>query len=48
MKTIYTSEIHKYEIENNMVSFYELMGGRWVRLGAPELWDDEEIAELED
>lgn len=41
--TVYTSEYHKVEIVNNMVSSFELMGGRWVRLSSPVLWDEELI-----
>lgn len=43
--TVYTSECHKVEIVNNMVSSFELMGGRWVRLSNPVLWDEELIKE---
>ena len=38
--------IHKYEINGNMVQFFELMGNRWVSFEAPECWSEELIREL--
>lgn len=43
MKTYKIGEIHKIDVVGNAdgsynVSFYELMGGRWTRLGAEERW----------
>ena len=46
MTVIYKGEVHKYEIDGNMVTFYELMGGRWVSFFGAEMWCDEDIAEL--
>lgn len=38
--------IHKWVITNEeIVEFFELMGGRWVRLGQPENWSKELIYE---
>lgn len=44
-REVIIDSIHKYEINGNMVSFYELMGNRWVMLGTPERWSDELIYE---
>ena len=39
----YTKGVHRIEVEEvragvDRITFYELMGGRWVRLGEPEDW----------
>ena len=41
--TIILNDIHKVEIKNNMVQYFELMGRRWVALGSPEKWSDDLI-----
>lgn len=51
MKTkIYDGGIHKVTVEErglySLVTFYEKMGDRWVRLGNGELWDTHEALEL--
>lgn len=43
--TVILSEIHKVEIKNNMVQYFELMGDRWVALGPAERWAEEYIRE---
>ena len=49
--TIMVDEIHKYLIERRVgeavVTFYELMGGRWVQLGIEEHWCNIMADELE-
>ena len=47
---VYTDGIHKFVIDRSSgaaeVSFWELMGGRWVRLGSLENWGDEVVEDL--
>ena len=46
-RTIMVNEWKKIEITNEeMVQFFEKMGGRWVALGDAESWSKELIDEL--
>lgn len=46
MRTIEINEYTKVEITSeNIVTYYELMGSRWVALGNGERWSQELIDE---
>ncbi len=46
--TIMLNDYQKWEINGNMVNFFELLGGNWVALEPAECWSDELIQDLID